>query len=333
MRANPIAERASTADVVGTMKRAAPAVEEWRYAPRRTTPSVPSNLNAGLKAFSLLRDGRTDEVSTDAAFAAESLVALVGRPAIQLRSGRLTNVPSSWKSRLSPHVPAIETVARSVGRIEPAGFPAIPLIGTAFMVGPGILMTNRHVAEVIASEADGVWTFIPSLEPRIDFRSEYGKSRPLEFTLVEVLEVSDRPEIDLALLRVGVAKGRRMPKPLRLAKTYKPRTKAEVYVVGHPAFDAQAPDRQQELQRMVFQNVFDVKRVAPGELLPVDGGMLTYDASTLGGNSGSCVVDLESGEVVGLHFGGTYLKANYAVPLWKLRTSAMLRRHPLNFME
>ena len=34
------------------------------------------------------------------------------------------------------------------------------------------------------------------------------------------------------------------------------------------------------------------------------GWVFTHDATTLGGNSGSVVVDLATGNAVGLHFGG-----------------------------
>ena len=40
---------------------------------------------------------------------------------------------------------------------------------------------------------------------------------------------------------------------------------------------------------------------------------VTHDASTLGGNSGSAVLDLATGEVIALHFAGLYLDANFAV--------------------
>ena len=42
---------------------------------------------------------------------------------------------------------------------------------------------------------------------------------------------------------------------------------------------------------------------------------MTHDCSTLGGNSGSAVIDVNSGDVVALHFAGEYLKQNYAVPM------------------
>jgi len=41
--------------------------------------------------------------------------------------------------------------------------------------------------------------------------------------------------------------------------------------------------------------------------------LLTHDCTSLGGNSGSPLISLEDGKVVGLHFSGEYGKANAAV--------------------
>ena len=60
--------------------------------------------------------------------------------------------------------------------------------------------------------------------------------------------------------------------------------------------------------------MFEKKRLAPGQLIRVSSRELQHDCSTLGGNSGSVVLDLESGEAVGLHFAGRFLVANFAVP-------------------
>ena len=49
---------------------------------------------------------------------------------------------------------------------------------------------------------------------------------------------------------------------------------------------------------------------------------MTHDASTLGGNSGSAVIDVESGEVIALHFVGADLRANYAVPMYTPQVEA-----------
>jgi DNA/RNA endonuclease G (NUC1) len=73
---------------------------------------------------------------------------------------------------------------------------------------------------------------------------------------------------------------------------------------------------------MIFRGVFNVKRLQPGrvgaraEIRSFGNTVmsLTHDCSTLGGNSGSAVVDSQTGSVLALHFAGRYLEANYAVP-------------------
>ena len=59
--------------------------------------------------------------------------------------------------------------------------------------------------------------------------------------------------------------------------------------------------------------------------------VIFHDASTLGGNSGSCVVDLDSGRVIGLHFAGQYMQYNEAVALWRLADDPLLVRAGVNF--
>jgi endonuclease G len=69
-----------------------------------------------------------------------------------------------------------------------------------------------------------------------------------------------------------------------------------------------------------------VKRLQPGvvrarakvQSFENEVNAMTHDASTLGGNSGSAIIDVDTGEVIALHFAGEYLKANYAVPMYEL---------------
>src|SRR6516165_11707527 len=48
-------------------------------------------------------------------------------------------------------------------------------------------------------------------------------------------------------------------------------------------------------------------------------GATRHDCTTLGGNSGSVVLNLSTGEAVGLHFAGLYQETNYAVRASVLR--------------
>jgi endonuclease G len=78
----------------------------------------------------------------------------------------------------------------------------------------------------------------------------------------------------------------------------------------------------------IFGNIYDVKRLAPGQVMQVSGGqdLFAHDCTTLGGNSGSVVCDLETGQAVGLHFSGREEYANYAVsaPIVKARLESVL---------
>jgi hypothetical protein len=72
----------------------------------------------------------------------------------------------------------------------------------------------------------------------------------------------------------------------------------------------------------IFEGIYDVKRLAPGYLTSEDqNGSFSHDCTTLGGNSGSCVIDVETGSVIGLHWGGDYLEPNHAVTLPLLASS------------
>jgi hypothetical protein len=85
-----------------------------------------------------------------------------------------------------------------------------------------------------------------------------------------------------------------------------------VVTVGYPARDSRVPD--QELVKRIFGDVYEKKRLAPGQITDVGVDELQHDCSTLGGNSGSPVINLTSGEAVGLHFSGLFLESNFAVP-------------------
>jgi endonuclease G len=83
-------------------------------------------------------------------------------------------------------------------------------------------------------------------------------------------------------------------------------------VIGYPAWDSR---NDSPVILNAFKNIFDVKRFSPGNIITPGKNTwyLTHDATTLGGSSGSAVVDMATQEVVGLHFGGNINKANYAV--------------------
>ena len=219
----------------------------------------------------------------------------------------------------------MRTAIPAVGRIELPGQSNIPYGGTGFVVGPGLLMTNRHVAEIFATGlGDRRIRFRSGWRAAVNFKRERDRPDGPDLEVREVRMI--HPWWDMALLDIP---GLTTVQPLRLAvRDARDLAGTRIAVIGYPARDPLRNDPA--VQDKLFERVFQVKRLQPGE---IDGGMATasfgklvqaatHDCSTLGGNSGSAVIDLATGEVLGLHFGGRYLDTNYAVPSFEIARDA-----------
>ncbi len=250
----------------------------------------------------------------------EAVVLLHGRPSLLIRKDRF-ELPNSgvWADVLTTHRELIEARLPSVGRIEVDDGAGYRHSGTGWVIAEGIIATNRHVAEVFARKrgdgGDFLMTFLGTpYRARIDFREEYEETEHFEVPIEEIifLEDADRALPDIALLRLARHGG--LPAPIPLLQT-PPRSRADVAVIGYPAFDPRYGLSAEAAARAVFGAVYDVKRLSPGSLVGEDGAswFFAHDATTLGGNSGSVVLDVETGYAVGMHFSGSFLESNYAV--------------------
>ncbi|MFO1162167.1 MAG: phospholipase D-like domain-containing protein [Reyranellaceae bacterium] len=257
----------------------------------------------------------------------ESIAQAQFRPVFVIRDNRLTGDfvgPDSavWKQRLMDKQSIIDKVIRSVGRVEVNSNAIYNWVGTGWLIDNDVIVTNRHVASVFSQNREGFSfkTGYPSglQSAKIDFFEEDQRSESLEFAVESVLWMSENRESepDVAFLRVRrLSADRPLPGPIPLAAAA---NEGDVAItIGYPARDPDIPD--QDLVHRVFGDVYDKKRLAPGEIIKVSDSELEHDCSTLGGNSGSAVIRLATGEALGLHFAGLYMEANYAVPAPKLR--------------
>ena len=95
----------------------------------------------------------------------------------------------------------IEKVIPSIGRIELLGHPSLPYGGTGFVVGNGLIMTNRHVAEIFASGVgDRHVRFVNGSAAGIDFLRERSRTTGPTFRVSRVKMI--HPYWDMALLEV-----------------------------------------------------------------------------------------------------------------------------------
>lgn len=277
---------------------------------------VREKLGGGLEA---LEGGGLDEE-----LALETIVVREGRPVLLVENDdyKLAGPETeTWKVRLD--LPDVRKVLRSilpaVGRIEVDNNPSYTWIGTGWLVDDDIVVTNRHVAGEFGTRGPAGFTFrrgwpdaTKGMSSRIDFKEELGVAQANEFRVLDILHIEEDDGPDIALLKVErtASNGRQLAGKLRLAGQ-RATEQQFVATIGYPAADSRVPD--QDLVRRIFGDVYNVKRLAPGQVIRSADGLVLHDCSTLGGNSGSPIVDLTTGEAIGLHFSGLFLKENRGV--------------------
>ena len=306
-----IAGRQGLESIASASARASAGLES--ISPERT------NVQSGLEK---LADNRHQDITPNEMFGLEAIVMKENRPVVFVRGNSYDDVGNPWsslnaaevKTRLSDSFPLI-------GRIELPNSTLLPYAGTGFVVGKGLVATNRHIAQIFAQGlgltiryrgGDAAIDFKRQVDTPEDDRSDYLSVRGVEMI---------HPYWDMALLQVD---GLRTDKMLRLSVLSPDQlVNRNIVAVGYPALD---PRNDAALQDKIFGGVYYVKRLQPGvvrarakvQSFENQVNAMTHDASTLGGNSGSAIIDVDSGEVVALHFAGEYLKANYAVPMFEL---------------
>jgi endonuclease G len=227
---------------------------------------------------------------------------------------------------------------QAVGRLDCEALSA-PYAGSGFLVGDDLVLTNRHVARLFA-EGVGLRKELRLLyAAEIDYRHEKtAPSKREPFVVEEVVLV--HPYWDVALLRVSHGGSRR---PVTLAHEAPSAIASRpIAVVGYPFFRFTGSEYDRKVLLDNFGDTPGYKRVQPGRLTQLLEYVserdawprvkaVAHNASTLGGNSGSLVVDLDAKCALAVHFAGRAFVTNWAVPSWELYRDPRVRAANVKF--
>jgi endonuclease G len=277
-------------------------------------------LEAGKRAVKKIAQGRKiPELTDDEKSGIEAIVLAAGRPALLVQNSDFLQPPGPW-GILESHRATIHHVIGATARIETPKGPH-PWIGTGFLVGPTVVAVPDYMVSMLGHQQGKRWKLENTFGLRIDFLQEFGSAATADHAVVDIIGAD--ASLGVALLEVD---GRgNLPPPLTLAARPNLTPDRKVYLVGYPSRDTRRPD---EFMHGVLENIFDVKRLCPGQILkapsPGDVGhqnrsMIEHDCSSSGGMGGAPLVDLKTGETIGLHYSARYLIAGYAKPLWLLQ--------------
>ena len=202
--------------------------------------------------------------------------------------------------------------AASVGRLEVKSGADYSLRGTGFVVAPGLVATNCHVVRTVAQQGPSpVDTFLLApVDLRIDFGDTPAHQERLEFRIT-ALRPCPGEGLDVAFLQTEFASVDRhttLPPPLILTSAEPQRLAAgsplNVAQIGYPDLHDPNLTGGTPTQDLFLQ--FDAGQYAkfytPGAITTVEAksgiDFVFHIVSTWSGESGSPLLDLETGNVV-----------------------------------
>jgi endonuclease G, mitochondrial len=167
-------------------------------------------------------------------FGLEAIVMKENRPVVFVRGNSYDDVGNPWSSLNAAEVKTrLSDLFPLIGRIELPNSTLLPYAGTGFVVGKGLVATNRHVAQIFAQGlgltiryrgGDAAIDFKRQVDTPEDDRSDYLSVRGVEMI---------HPYWDMALLQVD---GLRTDKMLRLSVLSPDQlVNRNIVAVGYPA--------------------------------------------------------------------------------------------------
>ncbi|MGV3518399.1 DNA/RNA non-specific endonuclease [Luteitalea sp.] len=269
--------------------------------------------------------GPRSSAEADGRFHVEAVILAHGRPSMLVQRNRI-QLPESPELRRRIEATRLRYESRlaSVGRVELSGHPRLQQAGTAWIVAENLVVTNAHVAAEFVARDQTHLVFRRAfgndpMSACVDLREEYvdaGTPEEFEIGVDQVLYLADLTDAqapDLALLRLAPGQGVSLPPPIPFVEVPLD-VGRDIAVVGFPAEDP-IGSGSVAVARRLFGGIYGVKRFSPGKIgaMPAGAWAFAHDATTLGGSSGSVVIDLETGGALGVHFAGALERTNYAV--------------------
>ncbi len=225
------------------------------------------------------------------------------RPSFIIRDNTFDPSTSDyWEITLSEYSSILSRKLPSIGRINLLNHTHLGYAGTGFLIDENIVMTNRHVAEHFVDFKNGQYNWKVNsngpIKAGIDYNEEAGGPSDVWIELTKTLYIEPSPGPDIAFFKVNMDNA---IEPMELSTDIT--IDDAVVTIGYPTKKEYQPDFIERLIKLVYGGKFEIKRLSPGYIKKMSSNILEHDCSTLWGNSGSPILEIETGKVIGMHQG------------------------------
>jgi hypothetical protein len=264
------------------------------------------------------------------------------RPAVPVEQGTFAEPPSGWEL-LEDHRERIDRAISCVGRLEVEGHPLLQWVGVGTLVGPYQFLTARHAIELFArGRGDSRVTLKPGMRAFLTSGPATGSATSFKLPVTAVRFL--HPFLDVALCQLGPGQAETgeddaeidIPVGLTMAaEEPAPLVGRKVAVIGFAAMDVR--NDRSAIEKVYGPTLRETLYLQPGEITSPRSGppgpVISHDCTTLGGAAGAPLLDLETGQMLGVHHSGIYLSENRAVPGWDLARDRRVRSYGIQFSD
>lgn len=229
-------------------------------------------------------------------------------PAVQLANGQIVALEPEWEV-LAGHR---EQIRRTV-----TGFCLIAGPDQDFRTGATGFLAGRRVVLTLRSMAvdrDNVWLAFADRHNGLPSVPAGASGRVPGLIRARVTRVNHiGTDLAALALEVNPEDEAAMPAPLELAAPPPELTGRKVYVLGYPSLRGDMPHF--EVTARIFNGVSDALCLQPGEIVRADSeeGWIIHNCFALRENEGSPLVDLVTGQVLGLHYTAEHSPGKYGL--------------------
>ena len=289
-----------------------------------------------INALQKLQSGEFDQITDAERMQLQAIVQRQVFPVPCVINGTFENLPPPWQQLNDNPIRArIEAAIPSVGRIERlAGDGSRAQLGTGFLVGDRLVMTNRNIAEFFVHGSHlNAFEFDLRVPGFVDLKREKDMPAGDDSRTVRIKGIRMRhPYWDIALLELEDMPAGMLPLLLSIVAPEDLNAGHEIIKIGFPALSNKRGwlnVKGAELEAQVLGGEGGVKRIAPGMLknnrrksVPSYGhpvSVLHYETSVMAslGTGGAPLLDL-TGNVIGIGFASDHAFGSYAVPACEL---------------